>query len=292
MASLHFIQAFLFCLSLSVLIFTAWMITSGGGLGSRLAYRDDRCSCDQIFEDERSATIASESSMFVGKDSELSANNLAECREKMKTYKERLDWEISRGDWRSTDIDAGSQEIRENCNGIEDINIIVNGKRTINGFSTNEGVFVPFSAVKEEFEIEGNYNSKGVFEWRNAVIKAWAVPDRYDPTGPYVGLENAVVEHRKRVKCIDGLHGVPVTTQWDKRGYFYATQIAQYGLAHYSKFLNMGSNKNKKILNQVTPAQISSDNSEIRMVYTKEKGRNVTHFKGKGMSIICFDFYR
>ena len=28
---------------------------------------------------------------------------------------------------------------------------------------------------------------------------------------------------------------VPVTTQWDKNGYYYATQICQYGLAHWSK---------------------------------------------------------
>ena len=28
---------------------------------------------------------------------------------------------------------------------------------------------------------------------------------------------------------------VPITTQWDKNGYYYATQICQYGLAHWSK---------------------------------------------------------
>lgn len=31
--------------------------------------------------------------------------------------------------------------------------------------------------------------------------------------------------------------GVPVSTQWESQGYFYPTQIAQFGLAHYSKNL-------------------------------------------------------
>ena len=28
---------------------------------------------------------------------------------------------------------------------------------------------------------------------------------------------------------------VPITTQWDVKGYYYPTQIAQYGLSHLSK---------------------------------------------------------
>lgn len=31
--------------------------------------------------------------------------------------------------------------------------------------------------------------------------------------------------------------GVPLSTQWGPQGYFYAIQIAQYGLSHYSKNL-------------------------------------------------------
>ncbi|KAL6461546.1 hypothetical protein MHYP_G00296900, partial [Metynnis hypsauchen] len=30
---------------------------------------------------------------------------------------------------------------------------------------------------------------------------------------------------------------VPLSTQWGPQGYFYAIQIAQYGLSHYSKNL-------------------------------------------------------
>lgn len=31
--------------------------------------------------------------------------------------------------------------------------------------------------------------------------------------------------------------GVPLSTQWGPQGYFYAIQISQYGLSHYSKNL-------------------------------------------------------
>ena len=33
------------------------------------------------------------------------------------------------------------------------------------------------------------------------------------------------------------LAGVPLSTQWNKDGYFYGIQIAQFGLSHYSKNL-------------------------------------------------------
>jgi heparosan-N-sulfate-glucuronate 5-epimerase len=35
----------------------------------------------------------------------------------------------------------------------------------------------------------------------------------------------------------DDISGVPVSTQWESQGYYYPTQIAQFGLSHYSKNL-------------------------------------------------------
>jgi len=32
--------------------------------------------------------------------------------------------------------------------------------------------------------------------------------------------------------------GVPVSNQWDKKGYFYPIQVAQYGLSHHAKLLD------------------------------------------------------
>lgn len=50
-------------------------------------------------------------------------------------------------------------------------------------------------------------------------------------------FENYNVEVRDRVKCISGIDGVPISTQWESQGYYYPTQIAQFGLSHYSKNL-------------------------------------------------------
>ena len=43
--------------------------------------------------------------------------------------------------------------------------------------------------------------------------------------------------------------GVPLSNQWSKDGYFYAVQIAQYGLSHYSKNLAEKSTKLKVLEN-------------------------------------------
>ena len=34
--------------------------------------------------------------------------------------------------------------------------------------------------------------------------------------------------------------GVPITTQWDSKGYHYPIQVAQYGLSHHAKHLING----------------------------------------------------
>lgn len=46
-----------------------------------------------------------------------------------------------------------------------------------------------------------------------------------------------VSQVRDRVKCISASDGVPISTQWEAQGYHYPTQIAQFGLSHYSKNL-------------------------------------------------------
>ena len=41
--------------------------------------------------------------------------------------------------------------------------------------------------------------------------------------------------------------GVPISTQWESKGYYYPTQIAQFGLSHYSKNLTEPEPKRKVI---------------------------------------------
>ena len=42
------------------------------------------------------------------------------------------------------------------------------------------------------------------------------------------------LQGRSRVLCVSAGEGVPLSTQWDPKGYFYPTQVAQFSLAHYS----------------------------------------------------------
>jgi len=46
-----------------------------------------------------------------------------------------------------------------------------------------------------------------------------------------------IIPENIRNKCIVIFVGVPVSTQWESQGYYYPTQIAQFGLSHYSKNL-------------------------------------------------------
>lgn len=55
---------------------------------------------------------------------------------------------------------------------------------------------------------------------------------------------------RDRVKCISASEGVPLSTQWEAQGYYYPTQIAQFGLSHYSKNLT-DPEPRKKVIKQI-----------------------------------------
>lgn len=75
------------------------------------------------------------------------------------------------------------------------------------------------------------------FEWAHSHSKVYRPKGKYDPRGVFMFFENYNVEPRDRVKCVSGTEGVPVSTQWEVQGYYYPTQIAQFGLSHYSKNL-------------------------------------------------------
>lgn len=75
------------------------------------------------------------------------------------------------------------------------------------------------------------------FEWSHSNAKINYPKAQYDPKGIFMYFENYNVEMRDRVKCISATDGVPVSTQWEPQGYYYPTQIAQFGLSHYSKNL-------------------------------------------------------
>ncbi|KAK9889830.1 hypothetical protein WA026_007197 [Henosepilachna vigintioctopunctata] len=123
----------------------------------------------------------------------------------------------------------------------EEIDCFINNEYVIGCRKEGDDVFLPFSFLRKYFEIYGKLvNLDGVerFEWsHNSYNKIYYPKGRYDPRGVFMYFENYNVEMRDRVKYVSAIEGVPISTQWGSHGYFYATQIAQFGLSHYSKNL-------------------------------------------------------
>lgn len=68
------------------------------------------------------------------------------------------------------------------------------------------------------------------------------------------------------MKCISASDGVPISTQWEAQGYYYPTQIAQFGLSHYSKNLTDPEPRRK----------IIEDGDENRSIWIVPNGSNFT----------------
>uniref|UniRef100_A0A8C5UAV0 heparosan-N-sulfate-glucuronate 5-epimerase n=1 Tax=Malurus cyaneus samueli TaxID=2593467 RepID=A0A8C5UAV0_9PASS len=122
----------------------------------------------------------------------------------------------------------------------EEIDCIINEEHTVKGRREGNEVFLPFSWVEKYFQVYGRIaQSDGSerFEFSHSYSKVYAQRAPYRPDGVFMSFEGYNVELRDRVKCISGVEGVPLSTQWGPQGYFYPIQIAQYGLSHYSKNL-------------------------------------------------------
>lgn len=140
--------------------------------------------------------------------------------------------------------DKGSEQ------GIEEIDCIINGDHTIGCHKEGDEVYIPFSFIHKYFEIYGKLaTTDGIerFEWAHSVGKIYHPKGKYDPRGVFMHFENFNVEARDRVKCVSAISGVPISTQWESQGYHYPTQIAQFGLAHYSKNLTEPEPRRKVI---------------------------------------------
>ncbi|XP_075237680.1 D-glucuronyl C5-epimerase isoform X2 [Lycorma delicatula] len=132
--------------------------------------------------------------------------------------------------------DHGGSELQS----FEELDCNINGEYTIGCRREGEEVYLPFSFLHKYFEVYGKlatYDGYERFEWSHSYSKVYYPKTKYDPRGVFLYFENYNVEVRERVKCISASEGVPVSTQWESQGYYYPTQIAQFGLSHYSKNL-------------------------------------------------------
>jgi len=99
---------------------------------------------------------------------------------------------------------------------------------------------------------------------------------------------------------------VPISSQWNPDGYYYPTQIAQYGLSHYSKYVADERRRSgtepltSRPLTRVSVAdedawtpmsgvrwRQSPPTSVLRRVYDSTVKRNVYQFKTPGLSDVC-----
>ncbi|XP_071805026.1 D-glucuronyl C5-epimerase B-like [Asterias amurensis] len=121
----------------------------------------------------------------------------------------------------------------------QEIECLINGDYTIHGRREGTEVYLPFTFLEKYFEVYGKiaeYDGYDRFEWQHSVAHVYQQAP-YKPTGEFMSFDHYNVEPRDRVKMISGVHGVPVSIQWDAQGYFYAIQVCQFGLSHYSKNL-------------------------------------------------------
>ncbi|VVC27200.1 Hypothetical protein CINCED_3A024299 [Cinara cedri] len=186
-------------------------------------------------------------------------------------------------------FDTYSKHIKPNyeelVNDVKSIDCIINGNNNnhVDCLIKNSVVYIPFSFLKNYFEIYGKVletaDDKITFHWSHSYSKVYYQNGKYDSRGVFTNFQNYKVEERNRVKCISASHGVPVSTQWNPHGYYYPTQIAQFGLSHYSKNLTLPSPKVKVLENgQMNAPWSIPTSSKLQISFNSQAQSNVLEF--------------
>ncbi|XP_012275001.1 D-glucuronyl C5-epimerase [Orussus abietinus] len=178
---------------------------------------------------------------------------------------------LTSSDWRSR---FQQRDRPNNEPGYQEIDCFINGGYSIGCRKEGDEVYIPFSFIHKYFEIYGKlatYDGLERFEWLHSYSKIVSPKGKYDSRGVFMTFENYNVEVRDRVKCVSGSDGVPISTQWESQGYYYPTQIAQFGLSHYSKNLTEPE-PHKKIIedsDKIRQNWLVPQGSIINRVYDK-----------------------
>ncbi|XP_053319567.1 D-glucuronyl C5-epimerase [Spea bombifrons] len=175
----------------------------------------------------------------------------------------------------------------------EDIDCVINEDQVVRCRREGNEVYMPFSWAEKYFEVYGKiaqYDGFERFEFSHSYSKVYAQRGPYHPDGVFMSFEGYNVEVRDRVKCISGVEGVPLSTQWGPQGYFYPIQIAQYGLSHYSKNLTEKPphvevyEKADETDGGVAGVWTVPKGASVRTVYDKTRYSHVKHFVVPGNS--------
>ena len=193
---------------------------------------------------------------------------------------------------------AASQNV---CPSVERIDAIVNGEKKFEARLEGSEAYVPFSFVKEYFDIYGELHELDgttVLDWRHSYSEVHLTKPGsvYETKLPFLWFETYHVEGRTRVKCISGIEEVPVSTQWNPKGHFYPIQIAQYGLSHYNVLqLEGDSDGREKVfedaesVSDVSWNWAAPQNAQISNVFDKERNTRVFQFSTTGKpTIMCY----
>ncbi|XP_070561426.1 D-glucuronyl C5-epimerase B-like [Ptychodera flava] len=165
------------------------------------------------------------------------------------------------------------------------IECLINNEYKVDGRREGAEVYLPFSFIEKYFEVYGKiaeYDGYERFEWQHSYSKVYYPKEIYNPEGLFMSFDHYNVELRDRVKCISGVEGVPISTQWGPQGYFYPIQIAQFGLSHYSKNLTEPKPRVTVYENgegQSLPKWVLSDaKSHVENILDEEKSSRVIEF--------------
>ncbi|KAJ8969578.1 hypothetical protein NQ317_000075 [Molorchus minor] len=136
---------------------------------------------------------------------------------------------------------------------------------------------------KEGDEVYGKlatYDGSEKFEWSHSYSKVYHPKAKYDPRGVFMYFENYNVEVRERVKCVSAIEGVPISTQWESQGYYYPTQIAQFGLSHYSKNLTEPEPRRKTIedSDKELGKWLVPNSAKVERIFDNVKGSKILQF--------------
>ncbi|KAL5106253.1 D-glucuronyl C5-epimerase [Taenia crassiceps] len=123
---------------------------------------------------------------------------------------------------------------------------------SINGYTSpgcyrlkNSTIVVDFQHVKYWYEVNGYLNATGgVFFISNEGEQSTLplVLRAHEPLGPYMGHSfSGIPEAKSRILLVDSEYNIPISRQWDPKGYPYPIQIAQFGLAYYGRYLTLQS---------------------------------------------------
>lgn len=176
----------------------------------------------------------------------------------------------------------------------EQIDCNINGEYIIQCRTDGDEVYLPFQFIERYFEVYGKLtNDAGLkrFDWSHSYATVYFPKQPYNSRGVFTHFQNYKVEERDRVKCLTASEGVPLSTQWNSRGYYYPTQIAQYGLSHYSKNLT----EPKPIITAVNEIKnitswLGAVNSKLKVANDITVGSDVLKFgiaRGKNITVKC-----